>query len=245
MDTKELRIETPEGSLAGGLCLPPEPKATLVLLHGIPSINPPEPGDTGYPGLAATAAERGFAGAWVDLRGVRSSPGFFSIEGWVRDVETTVAAVRAEAPGGPLVLVGSSAGGSVATVAVARGLQVDGLALLAAPAVWVTFAASPQEALIRITRLAGMQVAPEASGDPTAWAAEFDSVCAEEAAREVTVPMLVVHGTADDVVPVSHASRIADAAPHAQVEIIEGAGHQLRRDGRALSLLFGWLEANF
>lgn len=244
MQTTPLSIETTEGRLAGGLCSPEDPRGTILLLHGIPSVSPPDPGDTGYPGLAEAVAAQGWTGAWVDMRGVRSSPGHFSIEGWVRDVEAAVASLR-ERTSGPLVLAGSSAGGSVATVATSRGLDVDGLALWAAPAEWVSFAAGAQEALLRITEQAGMTVAPEVLADPTDWAAEFDSVCTVDAAREVSVPMLVVHGDADDVVPVDHAHRIGKAAPHARVEILEGAGHQLRRDPRCLPLLFEWLGEHF
>ncbi|MFP5298364.1 MAG: alpha/beta hydrolase family protein [Actinomycetota bacterium] len=244
MQTTPLSIETPEGRLSGGLCTPEDPRGTVLLLHGIPSINPPDPDDTGYPGLAESVASHGWTGAWVDLRAVRSSPGHFSIEGWVRDVDAVAAALRDRITG-PLVVVGSSAGGSVATVAVARGLVVEGLVLWAAPAVWVSFAGSPQEAVLRITEQAGMVLAPEVLEDPTGWAAEFDSVCTADAAQEVSVPMLVVHGDADDVVPVGHARQIAEAAPDARVEILDGAGHQLRRDPRCLKLLFGWLGEHF
>lgn len=230
--------------LKGGCVLPDDPRALVALLHGIPSAAPPDPGDDGYPGLARRLAERGFAAAWADMRAVRASQGFFSLEGWVRDVRAIVDAARAVegVPAAPVVLVGCSAGGVVAAEAVRRGAPCDALALLASPAVWVTFTSDPAEALRRITEDAGLAVAPEVLKDPGPWAAEFRTVTAEGALAKLSVPVLILHGTADDVVPVDHAGRLAERCSKAELRIVEGASHQLRRDERALEELFAWLD---
>lgn len=233
--------------LSCGSAVPDEARGVVVLLHGIPSTSPPDPSDSGYPGLARDFAARGWAAVWADMRAVRESEGFFSIEGWVRDAEAVVAAayslpVVAERP---LALVGSSAGGAVAAEAVRRGAPVDALALLAAPASWLSFTDDPKIGLKRITEEAGMSVAPEVVDDPVAWALEFEGVTTESSIRDVHVPTLVLHGTADDVVPVDHARRIAAKAPDAEVHILEGAGHQLRRDSGAMALVFDWLDRTF
>jgi len=230
--------------LAGGIVVPDEPRGSCVLLHGIPSIVPPEPGDTGYAGLAGRFAAEGWAAAWVDMRAVRGSKGSFSIEGWVRDARTTIDAVRSTegASGLPLALIGSSAGGAVACEVVARGAPVDALAMLAAPASWLSYAADPVAGTQRITQDAGMVLSEEVLADPTAWAAEFDAVSPEKSIVKVKVPTLVIHGTADDVVPVHHADLLRERAPRAEIRIIEGAGHQLRRDEIALETLLDWLD---
>ncbi len=230
--------------LSCGSVIPDNARGVVVLLHGIPSTNPPDPEDKGYPGLARDFAARGWAALWADMRAVRESEGFFSIEGWVRDAESIVAAayslpIDTEIP---LVLVGSSAGGAVAAEAVRRGAPVDGLALLAAPASWLSFTDDPLEGLKKITEEAGMPVAPEVAEDPVAWALEFEGVTTETSIKEVHVPTLVLHGTADDVVPVDHAQRIASKGPQVEMHILEGAGHQLRKDERAMSLVFDWLD---
>jgi uncharacterized protein len=231
--------------LAGGACVPEEPAGTLVLLHGIPSVNPPDPDDTGYPGLARDFARRGWTAVWADMRAVRKSAGYFSIQGWVRDVRAIVDSARVlpAARGRPLALIGSSAGGSVSVEATARGAPVDALVLLAAPAAWVSFASLPSAGVRRITEEAGMALHPDVLSDPTAWAAEFDEVVAERAIKSVRVPTLIVHGTADDVVPVDHARRIGDASGRADVRIIEGAGHQLRREPGVVDLVDEWLRS--
>ena len=48
---------------------------------------------------------------------------------------------------------------------------------------------------------------------------------AEAAAARVAVPWLLVHGTADEAVPVEEAERLAALQPRLKFERIEGAGH--------------------
>jgi alpha-beta hydrolase superfamily lysophospholipase len=230
--------------LNAGVVVPENPRGLVVLLHGIPSISPPEPGDTGYPGLAERFAAAGWAALWVDMRAVRGSEGHFSIEGWVRDLQA-VLDVRGRHPqikDLPTVVVGSSAGGAVAATAVNRGAGVRGLALLAAPASWVSFAGDPADALRRITEEAGMTVAPDVIEDPIAWADEFQGVATIAAIGHIDVPVLIVHGTADSVVPVQHAHLLAEAAPDAELRIIEGAEHQVRKEPAAVDALLEWME---
>ena len=174
----------------------------------------PDIDDEGYPGLARYFASAGWAAAWVDMRGARASQGFFSIGGWVRDARATVDAARSieGVSALPVALVGSSAGGAVAVEATRRGAPVDALALLAAPAAWLSFAHDTGDAVTRITEEAGMPLSPEVLADPAAWVSEFEQVVTEKAISSLRIPVLIVHGTDDDVVPVDHARRIADRA---------------------------------
>jgi pimeloyl-ACP methyl ester carboxylesterase len=48
-----------------------------------------------------------------------------------------------------------------------------------------------------------------------------------ESLATVDVPTVVVHGTADPVYAVEHALAIVDRLPHAQLELVEGLGHEL------------------
>lgn len=241
---RDLTVTCDDLSLACSYVAASEPRGVVVLLHGIPSANPPAPDDTGYPGWAEDLAGRGWLAVWADLRAVRRSPGFFSIDGWVRDALAVIAEVRdlPEAAGLPLALVGSSAGGCVSAEAICRGAPADALALMAAPAAWLSFAGDGRSGIARITQEAGMAVSPEVLEDPTSWAAEFESITTERAVEQLSVPTLIVHGTADDVVPVEHASRIAERAPRAELVILQGAGHQLRLEPRAREALAAWLD---
>ena len=52
------------------------------------------------------------------------------------------------------------------------------------------------------------------------------------ALASVTVPTLVIHGTADPLVPAAHGQDTVDAVPGARLLLIEGMGHDLpRQDG--------------
>lgn len=243
MEEKSLAVLCDGLRLRGGAYVPDDPRGVLVLLHGIPSTAPDEPGDEGYPGLARRFAEDGWIAAWASMRGAKESPGYFSIEGWVRDARSIVDAARAldGAAGLPLAIVGSSAGGAVACEVAARGAPVNALVLLAAPAQWVSFAGAPAEGVRRIREEAGMELAPEVLEDPTEWAAEFTSVTAEKAIVSINVPVLVVHGEADEVVPVDHARRIAERSRSAELRIIDGAPHQLRKVDEAIETASEWL----
>lgn len=230
--------------LSAGACVPPDPKGLVVLLHGIPSVSPPDPDDRGYPGFAESLSAEGWAAAWADMRAVRESPGYFSIEGWVRDARAVIDAARSldGVAGLAVALVGSSAGGAVSAEVVRRGAPVDALAMLASPATWISFAGDPAAGVRRVIDQAGMKLAPGVEEDPAAWAAEFETVSAEDTIAHVNIPTLVMHGSADDVVPVDHAHRLAARAPHADLRIIDGAPHQLRRIPEAVEVLGGWLR---
>jgi pimeloyl-ACP methyl ester carboxylesterase len=61
---------------------------------------------------------------------------------------------------------------------------------------------------------------------------------------EITVPTLVVHGTADNVVDAGNAPLIANAIPGARLELFEGVGHLLpwERPEELVALVEGFLE---
>ena len=54
--------------------------------------------------------------------------------------------------------------------------------------------------------------------------------------------MLVMHGEDDESVPVSDSRMLAEAHGSAELRILPGAGHRLRHDPRAVSVLLGWLD---
>ena len=52
-----------------------------------------------------------------------------------------------------------------------------------------------------------------------------------------------MHGADDDIVPLADARALADASQGAaELRVINGAGHRLRHDPRAIALLTGWME---
>ena len=123
-----------------------------------------------------------------------------------------------------------------------RGAPVDALVLLAAPATWLSYAATARLGTERILEEAGMALSEETLADPEPWFSEFESVTTERSIAGIRIPTLVVHGSADDVVPVDHARRLSERAPGADLRIIEGAGHQLRKVDAAIDVVFSWLD---
>ena len=55
-------------------------------------------------------------------------------------------------------------------------------------------------------------------------------------------PLLVLHWVEDVEVPIDDARALADAGrPNSELRVVQGAGHRLRHDPRAIATLLGWL----
>ena len=234
-------------TLSGEAIVPDDPSMLCVLCHGIPGGGPRDPADPGYAGLARTIATLGFATFWFDFRGVRRSPGEFSIAGWCSDLEAALDALDADAEIGaiPRVVVGSSAGGAVALAVAARREDVHAVATYAAPASF-TFGGLVRDPrrLVHTFRNTGIIHDPAFPSDIEAWWGEFAAIAPEDVIGKIAPrPVLLVHGDSDDVIPYPHAERLFLAAgePKELIRIPRGA-HQLRRDPRAVEALIDWLS---
>jgi len=57
-------------------------------------------------------------------------------------------------------------------------------------------------------------------------------------------PLLLVHGNKDEVVDVNHAYKLyAQAGEPKQIIIVDGAGHRLRQNDRAMAIVIDWLKS--
>lgn len=55
-----------------------------------------------------------------------------------------------------------------------------------------------------------------------------------------------MHGSDDDVVPVTEARRLAEAArDSSELRVVPKGGHRLRHDPRAVATLIGWLDRQY
>jgi hypothetical protein len=129
------------------------------------------------------------------------------------------------------VVFGSSMGGTVALLTAARDERIIALATLAA-------VAHPGELIERgraRSLVRGRPLAPDGSFE-TDTGVVRPALLAD--AREhnvlgsvavILAPLLVVHGEADEVVPVSDAHDIASHARRAQLEVVLGADHAFTR----------------
>jgi pimeloyl-ACP methyl ester carboxylesterase len=147
------------------------------------------------------------------------------------DVRAAARALRAEVPGlERVVVVGVSLGASAALLAAAEDAGVDGV-VAESP-----FASVPRMldgwAARRLSRL------PVPVRVPAAWGRAVAEVSRRRAglpllvapedvvARLAPRPLLLVHGGADDAIPVAHSERLrALAGPGAELLVVPGAAH--------------------
>ncbi len=240
---------------AGSLAVHVAPRAlggstagAVVLVHGFPLERDAASAiGASFPALAdRLAAESNWPVVTGCLRGVGSSEGDFSLQGWLEDVGALVdhACSLIEVPtvrGGGW---GSGVGGSLGVVP--RRLDDDRVGGVACLGSTSTFAAWARDAggVLAFARAVGVVRKPGFPDDLDDWASTFTGLEPLDAvARLAPRPVLVVHGTGDDGVPVAEARALAEAGgTTAELRLVAGAGHRLRADPRAIALLMGWLE---
>lgn len=216
--------------------------------HGIPSGEPQDPGDGGYPLLAEKICREGFAVLIFNFRGTGDSGGNLDILGWTRDLQAAVGYLWG-LPGidkSNLSLVGFSAGAAVSVYVASRDKRVSGVAACACPAEFTLFteADDPQSVIDRFHRIGAF---PDSGSLPSyeEWFDGFRQVApVDHIAGIAPRPLLLVHGGGDELVPVSHARRLYEIAGEPkQLVVIDGAGHRLRQDDRATGAVLDWLKS--
>jgi putative redox protein len=134
-------------------------------------------------------------------------------------------------------------GGTLAVMSAADDERVRGLATFATPASLRAWVREPAW-FLDYARSTGVLKTDGFPPDPAAWThaiANLDPL--EAAARIPPRPWLLVHGSADDVVPVEDARLLAEAAgADLELRIVQNGPHRLRHDPRAIALLLGWLD---
>jgi fermentation-respiration switch protein FrsA (DUF1100 family) len=217
----------------------------MVLCHGFPVTPSQRQGNwAGYQDLAERlAAETGWYVLTFSFRGTGRSGGNFSLGGWLADLEAATDTLRGIHGVDGVWLCGFAAGGALAICAAGEDPRVRGVAALATPA---DFAERASDARRFVTQARSLGIIRDRSFPPDldAWARELVEVRPLGLIGKLPPrPVLLVHGALDEVVPVTDARALADAA-NGQVElrILVGAGHRLRHDPRAIAILLGWMD---
>lgn len=226
---------------------PPTAGARLpgfVLCHGFPTgpLDARQSAGT-FPELVDRIAnELGFAAMTFTFRGCGQSEGDFSLAGWQRDLRAAVEHLGEEARPEGVWLAGTSTGGSLTLCMAADDTRVRGVATLSARADFDDWASQPRRFLEHARDIGAVRT-PSFPLKFDHWARELRGCRPLEAARRLDArPLLVLHGDDDDTVPVVDARLIAQAHDGAELRIIDGAGHRLRHDPRAIAILLGWLD---
>ena len=215
----EIRVPVRDASIAVEIVDAPSPTATVFVLHGIRDRR------DSMRGIANAFASHGVRAVLVDLRGHGRSTGDFLSYGVVERVDLATVATTLGERGqiaGPLGVYGYSYGAATA----------------------IEWAASDPRirAVVAVAPFASLRaIVPEYT--PLPLPGGFVNECVDEAGREggfdpdsaspldavtkTAVPVLVVHGDADERIPLAHSQRIATAgAGHTELIVVPGENHE-------------------
>jgi dipeptidyl aminopeptidase/acylaminoacyl peptidase len=249
---KDLSVLQVDGiSIQGQLFLPDlTSKYPLVCLcHGAPSGDTTQPDDGGYPALAERLCQENLAVYFFNFRGTGDSGGNMDAIGWTRDLKAVLDYLNGldNIDKSHLFLVGFSAGAAVSVYVASQDNRISGVAACACPAE-ITPVRSNNNWQAYLDHLREIGVIRDENFPPSVdeWIKGFQQIHpVNHIAGIAPRPVLIVHGRRDETVPVSHAERLYEAAGFPKkLVIIEGAGHQLRRDERVIKTVVDWLKLN-
>ena len=197
--------------------------------------------------LGRQLAQRGILTLRFDFSYVGESSGKFADITYSGEVEDLRAAyeIMRNRHSGKIVIFGSSMGGTVALMFAAAEPQVAAVATLAAPLHPENFpkrVLSPAE-LERwrkrgFTRYNGQRLNVNMLKD-------LESIDVPAAARSIRCPVLILHGDADEVVPVAEAHELHDCLKNSpRLSILNGGDHRLSDPilmDRAMCQTLEWL----
>lgn len=222
----------------------PESLPGVILCHGFP-IGPLDARQSAvtFPQLIDRIAnDLGWAAMTFTFRGCGTSEGDFSMQGWVDDLRAAIDHLNEEVSPSGIWLVGTNTGGALALCVAADDPRVNGCALLGARADFDDWAGQPRRFLEHAREIGAIRT-PSFPPAFDEWSRELRRFRPEDAARRFAPrPLLVMHGADDESVPVADSRVLAEAHGSAELRVIDGAGHRLRHDPRAMAVLFGWLD---
>lgn len=235
-----------DGVSIAGAVFPAEGAArgTVVLAHGLPAGRPAPAADgvpdEGYPGLARRIVPLGLHVAIFNFRGTGQSGGHLDIDCWPDDLRAVLDWLDGSAfSQARYAVVGFSAGGAASILASAVDDRLDPLVTMAAPADYsfLPIGTDPTQWFAFYRELD--MIRDGYPGDAASWAARFARVRPREAiGRSRASAVFLVHGTADDVVPVGHADILWEAGGgRAERIILRDTIHQMRRDEAGVTTL--------
>ncbi|MFC2034660.1 alpha/beta hydrolase [Chloroflexota bacterium] len=246
-------VQEVEGlKISGQLYLPTEgdqaARPTVCICHGIPSGRRPDPSDGGYPLLAEKICYEGFAVFIFNFRGTGASDGNLDITGWTRDLKAVIdyLGTLPQVDKSHLSLLGFSGGAIVSIYVASHDTRISSVVSCACPAEFTLLAKFENpSSLIEHFRGIGAIRDENFPHSVKGWINDFRLVSPiKYVARIAPRPLLLVHGNRDETVPVNHAYELhARAGEPKRIVIVDGAGHRLRQDDRAMATVIDWLKA--
>jgi alpha/beta superfamily hydrolase len=222
----------------------------VCLCHGAPSGNPPEPGDGGYPALAEKICREDFAVFCFNFRGTGDSGGNIDFLGWTRDLKAVIDylwGLDANIDKSHMSLVGFSAGAAISICVASKDTRISGVAACACPSNFDFFTESAKpQSIIDGYRDMGAIRDDNFPASIGGWFDNLRQVAAiDHIDRIAPRPVLLVHGSRDETVSIDHAHELYEKAGRPKkLVVIDGAGHKLRREDRAVAAILDWLKSN-
>ncbi len=183
----------------------------------------------------------GFNVLALDYRGYGGSQGRPSLAGAQLDIDAAMRALleRGDAGGKPVIVLGQSLGGALAIHYVAHSRYRDRICALVADSAFSDYRRIASEKLAGFALTWPLQWLPALTVD--------DEYSPERAVAAVSpIPLLLIHGDADTIVPASHAQRLFErAAQPKALWLVPGAAHiAAMHDAGVRERLTGYLEGN-
>jgi putative redox protein len=244
----EERITFPNSrgdTLSGVLHHPAQgtPRGAVILCHGMESNKESER----LVNLGRAMAQRSIMVLRFDFRYVGESSGKFediTYSGEVEDLKAAHALVRSRNPG-KIAILGSSMGGTVALLFAAQQPSLAALVTVAAPihperfpSRVLTPAQSEQWRAQGFTHHNGQRINRSLLHD-------LERLNVPEAVKKIICPVLILHGDADEVVPVEEAHELYAALAHSKrLSILPASDHRLSDPAvmrRAITEALEWL----
>jgi alpha/beta superfamily hydrolase len=244
---RNLRFRGPAGQhLAGRLELPAgEPVAYALFAHCFTCTKDLKSAHR----ISHALVERGLAVLRFDFTGIGESEGQFADTNFTTNVADLLAAVAMlrEHYAAPRLLIGHSLGGTAVLAAAAEVPEVRALVTIAAPL-------TPAHLAEKLRRLAPDLATAEAARVDvmgrvvTVKRQMLDDFAQHTLAEHIAAlpaPLLVLHSPQDEVLDISHAHRLFDAAPHPKSLVaLAGMDHLMLRDeafgGHVGALIATW-----
>ncbi len=250
MIIKSVALEVDGLKISGQLYLPEggqAPYPTVGICHGIPTEKP-DPSNKGYPPFAERICHQGFAVLIFNFRGTGTSGGNFDILGWTRDLKAAIDYLftQPDVDKSRLSLLGFSGGAAVSIYVASADSRVSCVAACACPAefTFITEVDNPQSVIDHFRNIGTIRDKdfPHSTEE---WLNGFRLVSPVKYVAGIAPrPLLLVHGNQDDMVPLTDAYKLYDKAGEPkQIIIIDGAGHRLRQNERAMAIVIDWLKS--
>ncbi len=211
---EDVAITTSDGLRLHAWWLPAKGAATGSILH----LHGNAANVSNHLPLVAWLPSQGFNVLMLDYRGFGRSEGKPTLDGVVEDAAAALRHLRSrpEVDAQRLIVLGQSLGGATAL----RLLATDsaGVRLAVIEAAFASYRDIARDAALRSVVLApflplALPMLPARRNDPIAQL------------PAIALPLLIVHGTDDEIIPLAHGERLAAASSQAEFFRIDGARH--------------------